>query len=59
MNETGDWRKILTILKNLNGVDKLKQLFVDELNYDYKKDQELLIEFPKSINDKIHSTKII
>lgn len=58
MNGTTDWKRIRTVLENLNDIDTLRKLFVDELNYDYT-NQELLIEFPKSINDKIHSTKLI
>lgn len=58
MNETTDWRRIQTVLKELDDIDTLKKLFVEELNYD-PANQELLIEFPKSIKDKIHSTKII
>jgi len=58
MNGTTDWRRIQSVLENLNDVDTLRKLFVDELNYDYA-NRELVIEFPKSINDKIHSTKII
>ena len=58
MNGTTHWQRIRTVLENLNDIGTLRKLFVDELNYDYA-NQELLIEFPKSINDKIHSTKII
>ena len=58
MNETADWGRILTVLKNLNDIKTLRELFVEKLNYDYA-NQELLIEFPKSINEMIHSTKII
>jgi len=58
MNETADWGRILTVLKNLNDIKTLRELFVEKLIYDYT-NQELLIVFPKSVNDKIHSTKII
>ena len=52
------WQRIQTVLENLNDIGTLRRLFVDELNYDYA-NQELAIEFPKSITDKIYSTKII
>jgi hypothetical protein len=58
MNETADWGRILTVLKNLNDIKTLRELFVEKLNYDYA-NQELLIVFPKSVNGMIHSTKII
>lgn len=53
-----DSRKILAVLENLNNVDSLRKLFVEKLNYDYA-NQELFIEFPRSINNVILSTKII
>ena len=58
MNGTIDGQRIQTALENLNGIDTLRTLFVDELNYDYA-NQELAIEFPKSVHDLIHSTKLI
>lgn len=58
MTETTNWRRIQPVLEGLNDVDTLRKLFIDELNYDYA-NQELLIEYPKSITEKIHSTKII
>jgi len=58
MNETTDWQRIQPVLEKLNDIDTLKRLFVEELNYD-QDDQELIIEFPKRVKDKIHSTKII
>ncbi|MGB7533714.1 MAG: hypothetical protein WA977_12195 [Halobacteriota archaeon] len=58
MNETTDLRRIRTVLENLNDIGTLRKLFVEKLNYDYA-NQELLIEFPKSIKGMIHSTKII
>jgi hypothetical protein len=58
MNGTIDGQRIRTALENLNGIDTLRTLFVDELNYDYA-NQELAIEFPKSVHDMIHTTKLI
>ena len=58
MNEAIGWRSIRAVLEHLTDIDTLRKLFVEELNYDYA-NQELLIEFPKSINEMIHSTKII
>ena len=52
MNGETDWQRIQPVLEKLNDIDTLKRLFVEELNYD-QDDQELIIEFPKSVKDKV------
>ncbi|MBN1762781.1 MAG: Eco57I restriction-modification methylase domain-containing protein [Methanomicrobia archaeon] len=58
MVSTTDWRRILPVLQDLNDIETLRRLFIDELNYDYE-NQDLVIEYPESIREAIHSTKII
>jgi len=59
MTETTNWRRVQPVLEGLNDVDTLRRLFIDELNYDYRRGEDLIIEYPKSISEKVHSTKII
>jgi len=59
MTETIDWRRIQQVLEDLNDVDTLRRLFIEELNYDYVPSKDRIIEYPQSITEKIHSTKII
>jgi len=63
MNEVVSWRtEILSILEQIKSIganaDILKKLFIEKLNFE-PTDQDVLIEFPKNIKDKILSIKII
>lgn len=63
MNEVVNWRtEILSILEQIKktgvNADILKKLFIEKLNFE-PTDQDVLIEFPKNVKDKILSIKII
>ncbi|MBA7498371.1 hypothetical protein ES704_01106 [subsurface metagenome] len=63
MNEVVNWRtEILSILEQIKSIganaDILKKLFIEKLNFE-PTDQDVLIEFPKNVKDKILSIKII
>ena len=63
MNEVINWRtEILSILEQIKNTgvnaDILKKLFIERLNFE-PADQDVLIEFPKDVKDKILSIKII
>jgi len=63
MNKVVNWRtEILSILEQIKNTgvnaDILKKLFIERLNFE-PADQDVLIEFPKDVKDKILSIKII
>jgi methylase of polypeptide subunit release factors len=63
MNEVIDWKtEVLPILEEISdkgaNINIMRKLFIEKLNYEFA-DQELHIEYPESIKEKVLSTDII